>query len=44
VKRIEDIRSLDLTSKGLIYMKEISIFSQMISLETLNISDHPEFL
>jgi tubulin--tyrosine ligase-like protein 12 len=44
VSRIEDIRVLDLTSKGLLYVKDISIFSQMSSLETLNLSDHPEFL
>jgi hypothetical protein len=44
VKRIEDIRALDLTSKGLLYMKDISIFGKMKSLETLNLSDHPEFL
>ena len=44
VKTVEDIRSLDLTAKGLLYMKDISIFERCTSLTTLDISGHPEFL
>ena len=44
VKQVEDIRSLDLSGKGLLYMKDISIFERMKYLHTLDISGHPEFL
>jgi tubulin--tyrosine ligase-like protein 12 len=44
VKKVEDIRSLDLTAKGLLYMKDISIFERCTCLTTLDISGHPEFL
>ena len=44
VKKVEDIRALDLTAKGLLYMKDISIFERCTSLATLDISGHPEFL
>ena len=44
VKAVEDIRTLDLSGKGLLYMKDLSIFERMISLHTLDISGHPEFL
>lgn len=44
VTKVEDIRSLDLSGKGLLFMTDISIFEKCLSLTTLNISDHPEFL
>jgi hypothetical protein len=43
-KTVEDIRTLDLTGKGLLYMKDISIFERMTACHTLDISGHPEFL
>jgi hypothetical protein len=43
-KTVEDIRSLDLSGKGLLYMKDLSIFEKMKNLHTLDISGHPEFL
>ena len=44
VSRVEDIRTLDLSGKGLLYLNDISIFEKCRSLVTLDISDHPEFL
>jgi tubulin--tyrosine ligase-like protein 12 len=44
VDKVCDIRELDLSGKGLLYVKDISIFSQLTSLHELDISDHPEFL
>jgi len=41
---VGEIRSLELSGKGLVYMKDISIFQRLTSLHTLDISDHPEFL
>lgn len=43
VSSIEEIRSLDLSSKGVLHLNDISIFEKMTSLESINISDHPEF-
>jgi hypothetical protein len=43
VERIEDIRKLELTAKGLLHMKDISIFSRCTSMKTLDITGHPEF-
>ncbi len=43
-KTVEDIRTLDLTAKGLLYMKDLSIFERMKKMHTLDISGHPEFL
>ena len=44
VTKVEDIRALDLSCKGLLHINDISIFERMTSLLTLDISDHPEFL
>jgi hypothetical protein len=44
VKTVEKIRALNLSGKGLLHMKDITIFDRMTSLETLDITGHPEFL
>jgi hypothetical protein len=44
VSDVKDIRALDLSGKGLLYLKDLSVFERMQSLVTLDISDHPEFL
>lgn len=44
VSTVEEIRALDLSGKGLLYIKDITILSRLSALHTLNISDHPEFL
>ena len=43
VTTIEEIRSLDLSGKGILHINDIEIFEKMVSLESINISDHPEF-
>lgn len=40
---LEEIKLLDLSSKGLLVMKDLSIFKKMTKLKKLDISDHPEF-
>jgi hypothetical protein len=44
VSDVKEIRRLDLSGKGLLYLKDLSVFERMQSLVTLDISDHPEFL
>ena len=44
VKTLEEIRALDLSGKGILYLRDISIFERLASLQTLDISGHPEFL
>jgi hypothetical protein len=44
VKHVKDIRTIDLTGKGLLYMKDIKIFESMWECHTMDISGHPEFL
>jgi hypothetical protein len=43
VSSLSEIRSLDLSGKGVLHMANISYFEQMSSLKSLNIEDHPEF-
>ena len=43
VFELSDIKELDLTGKGVLHMKSLYVFDEMTSLETLNLSDHPEF-
>ena len=40
---LSDIRELDLTGKGVLHIKDLSVFDQMTSLVSLDLSDHPEF-
>lgn len=42
-EKYEDVEELDLSGKGVLYMKDISIFSKLPNLRKLDISDHPEF-
>lgn len=39
-----EIRALDLSGKGVLYVKDISVFEKLTSMNTLDISDHPELL
>jgi len=41
--KYEEVEELDLSGKGVLYMKDISIFSKLTNLRRLDISDHPEF-
>ena len=43
-KSLEEIRSLSLAGKGVMYMKNVDVFSEMTGLRRLDLSDHPEFL
>lgn len=43
-KELNEIRKLDLSAKGILHLSDLSVFDQMTSLTSLNISDHPEFL
>jgi hypothetical protein len=43
VSNVSEIRELDLSGKGVLYLKDISIFEKMTSLRSLDLSDHPEF-
>lgn len=44
VQELNQIRELDLSGKGVLHMQDLSVFDEMTSLQTLNVSDHPEFL
>ena len=41
--RLDLIESLDLSGKGVLNMPSADVFSQMINLKKLDLSDHPEF-
>lgn len=41
-KELSDIRELDLSGKNVLHLQDLSIFDEMTSLATLNLSDHPE--
>lgn len=43
VKDLSEIKGLDLSGKGILVMKDISVFDKMTSLKTLHLNDHPEF-
>lgn len=43
VTHLEDIKSIDLTGKGVLHLQSTQVFEQMKNLEKLNISLHPEF-
>jgi len=42
-KELNEIKELDLTGKGILHMKDLSVFDEMTNLISLNLSDHPEF-
>ena len=42
-KTLEEIKSLSLAGKGVLYMKSAEVFASMSGLRRLDISDHPEF-
>jgi len=42
-KELNEIKELDLTGKGILHMKDLSVFDEMTNLTSLNLSDHPEF-
>lgn len=41
--KLEDIEELDLNGKGIIYMKDISLWDRMTNLKRLNICENMEF-
>ena len=40
---LEEVESLDLSGKGVLYMPSAEVFSRMTNLKKLDLSDHPEF-
>jgi hypothetical protein len=42
-KTLEEIKSLSLAGKGVLYMKSAEVFGSMSGLRRLDLSDHPEF-
>lgn len=40
---LADIRDLDLSGRGVLHLKSIDMFNELTSLESLDLSDHPEF-
>ena len=40
---LEEVESLNLAGKGILYMQSAEVFGRMVNLRKLNISDHPEF-
>lgn len=43
-KTLADIRELNLAGRGVLHLQDLSVFDQMTNLQTLNITEHPEFL
>lgn len=41
-KTLEEIESLNLSGRGITYIKDISLFERLKNLKRLDISDHPE--
>ena len=42
-KSLSEIKELYLGGKGILAIKDLSVFDKMTSLKKLDISDHPEF-
>jgi tubulin--tyrosine ligase-like protein 12 len=40
---LNQIKKLNLSGKGVLHISDLSVFEQMSSLKTLDITDHPEF-
>lgn len=43
VSDLAQIKTLNLSGKGVLSMKDLSVFDKMTSLKFLDITDHPEF-
>lgn len=42
-KTLEEIKSLNLSGRGLTYIKDIGLFDRLTALKRLDLTDHPEF-
>ena len=43
VSTFEEVDRLDLSGKGILYMRSAEVFGKMVNLKKLDISEHPEF-
>jgi len=42
-KKLEEIKRLDLSDKGVLSIEDLTVFDKMTNLKELSLSGHPEF-